>query len=55
MALLSVSLVESLLLLRAQSNSVRPRVTQAVDMQNLVTLHGNVHPLARPEFDQGVP
>ncbi len=23
-------------------------------MQNLVTLRGNVHPLARPEFDQGV-
>jgi hypothetical protein len=27
---------------------------QAVDMQNLVILRGNVHPLARPEFDQGV-
>jgi hypothetical protein len=23
-------------------------------MQNLVTLRGNIHPLARPEFDQGV-
>ena len=33
---------------------MRARVTQAVDMQNLVTLRGNVHPLARPEFDQGV-
>ena len=33
---------------------MRARVTQAVDMQNLITLRGNVHPLARPEFDQGV-
>jgi hypothetical protein len=23
-------------------------------MQNLITLRGNVHPLARPQFDQGV-
>ncbi len=38
----------------AQTNGARPRVTQAVDMQNLITLRGNVHPLARPEFDQGV-
>jgi hypothetical protein len=38
----------------AQTSAVRARVTQAVDMQNLVTLRGNVHPLARPEFDQGV-
>lgn len=29
------------------------RITQAVDENNLVTLKGNVHPLARPEFDQG--
>src|SRR5260370_21320408 len=27
--------------------------TQAVDEKNLVVLPGNVHPLARPEFDQG--
>ncbi|HXW15979.1 MAG TPA: protease pro-enzyme activation domain-containing protein, partial [Terriglobia bacterium] len=25
-----------------------------MDIHNLVTLHGNVHPLARPEYDQGV-
>jgi hypothetical protein len=30
-----------------------PRITQAIDEKNLVTLSGNVHPLARPEFDQG--
>src|SRR5208282_2659445 len=38
----------------AQANPVPARVTQAVDMRNLVTLRGNVHPLARLEFDQGV-
>ena len=42
------------LTLTAQTGAVRARVTQPVDMQNLVTLRGNVHPLARPEFDQGV-
>ncbi len=30
------------------------RVTQPVDAEQLVTLRGNTHPLARPEFDQGV-
>jgi pro-kumamolisin-like protein/Big-like domain-containing protein len=29
------------------------RITQTVDDNNLVVLKGNVHPLARPEFDQG--
>ena len=29
------------------------RLTQAVDEKHLVVLPGNVHPLARPEFDQG--
>ncbi len=37
-----------------QTSQVRPRVTQAVDVHNLVTLPGNVHPWARPENDQGV-
>ena len=54
MALLAVSLVMSAQGSRAQTGAVRARVTQAVDMQNLVTLRGNVHPLARPEYDQGV-
>jgi hypothetical protein len=35
-------------------SSARPRVTQALDDTKLVRLQGNVHPLARPEFDQGV-
>jgi hypothetical protein len=29
------------------------RITQAVDENNLVALRGNVHPLARAEFDRG--
>jgi len=33
--------------------AIPARVTQAVDENNLVVLKGNVHPLARPEFDQG--
>jgi len=32
---------------------VPARITQAIDETQLVTLKGNVHPLARPEFDQG--
>ncbi len=51
--LLTVSLVLFSLTSVAQTSAVRARVTQAVDMQNLITLRGNVHPLARPEFDQG--
>ena len=38
----------------AQAGAVPARVMQTVDIHNLVTLHGNVHPLARPEYDQGV-
>jgi len=53
-ALLSLLLACSPLASTAQTNSVRARVTQAVDLQNLTTLRGNVHPLARQEFDQGV-
>jgi hypothetical protein len=31
-----------------------PRVIQQIDDNNLVTLHGSVHPLARAGFDQGL-
>jgi hypothetical protein len=37
----------------AQAPQIPARITQAVDEANLVTLHGNVHRLARPEFDRG--
>src|SRR5467141_2846241 len=37
----------------AQTAAIPARITQAIDETQLVRLHGNVHPLARPEFDQG--
>jgi hypothetical protein len=37
----------------AQTTNTPARITQAVDPKNLVVLQGNVHPFARPEFDQG--
>ncbi len=36
-----------------QTPGVPARVTQVVDDENLTTLRGNVHRLARPEFDRG--
>jgi len=36
-----------------QAAAVPARITQPVDLENLVTLRGNTHPLARPEYDQG--
>jgi Pro-kumamolisin, activation domain/Bacterial Ig-like domain (group 3) len=36
-----------------QAGAVPARITQAIDETQLVPLKGNVHPLARPEFDQG--
>ena len=38
----------------AQAAAISPRITQAIDETQLVRLKGNVHPLARPEFDKGV-
>jgi len=35
------------------AGQVRPLVTEKVDETKRVTLRGNVHPLARPEFDGG--
>jgi hypothetical protein len=37
----------------AQTPAVAPRITQAIDETNLVTLKGNTHPLARAQYDQG--
>lgn len=37
-----------------QAASVPARITRAIDETQLVRLKGNVHPLARPEFDQGI-
>ena len=51
--LVSAFIFFSSLTTSAQTANVPGRVTQAVDMENLVTLQGNTHPLARPEYDQG--
>ena len=49
--------VSSLLVLNSASaqgqGQAQPRVVQAVDNARRVTLPGNVHPLARAEFDRG--
>jgi Pro-kumamolisin, activation domain/Bacterial Ig-like domain (group 3) len=36
------------------SRQIPGRITEAIDDRRLMTLTGNVHPLARPEFDRGV-
>src|SRR5437764_2316372 len=36
-----------------QAAAIPARITQAIDETQLVRLRGNVHPLARPEFDRG--
>ena len=38
----------------AQNTAALPAITQAIDPNDLATLRGNVHPLARAEYDQGV-
>src|SRR5579871_4388073 len=37
----------------AQTGNIRSLDTQPVDESKLVTLRGNTHPLARPQFDRG--
>ncbi len=37
-----------------QSANATARINQSIDEKNVVTLHGNVHPLARSENDQGL-
>jgi len=39
---------------RAQQITPQPMITQALDEGSLVTLKGNTHPFARPQFDVGV-
>jgi subtilase family serine protease len=51
LAFLSISAL--LLTSAAQTAHIQPRITQAVDDNNLIPLTGNVHPLARAEFDRG--
>ena len=37
----------------AQDASIRQRITQKIDERQMKTLRGNVHPMARAEFDRG--
>jgi predicted RNA-binding protein with TRAM domain len=37
----------------AQTSTVEPRITTAINDSQLTTLRGNTHPFARPEFDRG--
>ena len=53
LAIAGVLLVICCLSAMAQQTTIPPRVTEAVDVNKLVTLRGNTHPLARPEFDRG--
>ncbi|MGO9275734.1 MAG: protease pro-enzyme activation domain-containing protein [Terriglobia bacterium] len=53
-ALASVFILAASLSASAQSARAPARVTQAVDPEKLVTLPGDVHPLARPRYDQGL-
>ncbi len=41
------------LIAAAQTAGTPARITQPVDTENFITLRGNTHPLARPEYDQG--
>lgn len=38
----------------AQTSAVRPRIAEAINSASRVTIRGNVHPLARPQFDRGL-
>ena len=37
----------------SQATIAQPMITQAIDEEKLVTLHGNVHPLAQARYDLG--
>jgi hypothetical protein len=52
LALLSLALIATPAV-QAQTHAVPSRVTAEVDDTRTVQLKGNVHPLARPEFDRG--
>ncbi|MFN8009751.1 MAG: protease pro-enzyme activation domain-containing protein, partial [Terriglobia bacterium] len=37
-----------------QTATLRRRISETIDEKSLVTLGGNTHPLARPEWDKGI-
>src|SRR5437762_704632 len=50
-ALLSFSFA---LVFGQEQNTVRSRIVEPVNERQLVTLRGNTHPLARPQYDRGL-
>jgi hypothetical protein len=53
-ALLTAPLLLMLpVLARAQGSSALSRITAPINESNLMTLRGNTHPLAKPQYDQG--
>ncbi|MBZ5503084.1 MAG: hypothetical protein LAN59_12750, partial [Acidobacteriia bacterium] len=58
-ALLAIALVSLPVRTGAQAGvapgaATEARITAAIDETHLTTLRGNTHPLARPQFDQGL-
>src|SRR3984885_11990002 len=51
--ILALCLVAAPIRTSAQAPQAVQRITTAIDNQNLTVLHGNVHPLAKAEADQG--
>jgi len=52
-AVISLLGATALAQIAAAATTIEPLITQAVNESQLTTLKGNVHPLARPEFDLG--
>jgi subtilase family serine protease len=48
-----VALIAVPLVMHGQASAVPDLITQRVDESQLTTLRGNVHPLAKPDYDQG--
>ena len=53
LSILAVCLAMFPIRLSAQAPQAVQRITTAIDNRNVMVLHGNVHPLARVESDQG--
>ena len=52
-ALLSVPFATALGIAAQAQSTARPLITRPAEGSSLVALQGNVHPLARPQFDRG--
>ncbi|HET9402393.1 MAG TPA: protease pro-enzyme activation domain-containing protein, partial [Candidatus Acidoferrales bacterium] len=52
-AILPVIFLSCASMAHAQDASIRQRITQKIDERQMTTLRGNVHPMAKAEFDHG--